>query len=71
MFVFYGRFHIPCLIRLLLVTVFANLIVFFQLLLIILCQWFLFQCFSPNVRNHTQLSYFKDLLATAQNIGSG
>ncbi|KAA2318786.1 hypothetical protein F2Y29_09660 [Bacteroides caccae] len=46
----------------LLVTVFANLIVFFQLLLIILCQWFLFQCFSPNVRNHTQLSYFKDLL---------
>ncbi|HAX58099.1 MAG TPA: hypothetical protein DCY08_11820 [Bacteroides stercoris] len=36
--------------------------VFFQLLLISLGWRFLFQCFSPKVRNHTKISYDNDFL---------
>ncbi|OUO14361.1 hypothetical protein B5F93_08065 [Odoribacter splanchnicus] len=53
--------------------VFANLTVFFQLLLISLGCRFLFLCFSPKVRNHTKISYDNDFLGNGaiRNRGSG
>ncbi|AZS32214.1 hypothetical protein D8S85_21515 (plasmid) [Butyricimonas faecalis] len=53
--------------------VFANLIVFFQLLLFSFGWRFLFQCFSPKARNHTRISYYNDFLGNGaiRNRGSG